>query len=317
MKRFLFITCAFLINIAYVGAQQVEEKVDFSKLKHPLKPFLWKVEGNGLKKPSYLLGSVHLGDPRLLKLHPAAERAFLQADTLATEVTFENNPQEAEQKDEPNITRKSQFNLKADLGLDLYKDVSKELNTISPDLDISFYETKQTWFLVLTLPCMESLLSHHTFMDEHLAKRATKLSKPNWALEPDGDSMDGYKELSVLEVRQALREYLAMQNAARSRGKTLDQEITEAYLLGTKKAMDEFNKRMEPHQVTSKELTEKLDREMDRRDQVMVKSINKKFRSHPDQSHFIIAGCAHFLERERNILKLLREQGYTVSRILK
>ena len=43
---------------------------------HPVKPLLWKIEGKGLSKPSYLFGTIHLGSGPLAKLHPAAEAAF-------------------------------------------------------------------------------------------------------------------------------------------------------------------------------------------------------------------------------------------------
>ncbi len=47
------------------------------------KPFLWKVVA---KSPVYLLGSIHLGKEGLYPLHPAVEKAFASADTLAVEV---------------------------------------------------------------------------------------------------------------------------------------------------------------------------------------------------------------------------------------
>ena len=66
-----------------------------------LQPLLWKVTGRGLAKPSYLLGTVHIGDPRIigtastrnLKTRPVTaspeiNRAYDAADDVYTEVNL-------------------------------------------------------------------------------------------------------------------------------------------------------------------------------------------------------------------------------------
>ncbi len=50
------------------------------------KGLIWKIEKDG-RRPSYLFGTIHLSDPRLLKLKPAAQQAFDTSDTLALEIT--------------------------------------------------------------------------------------------------------------------------------------------------------------------------------------------------------------------------------------
>ncbi|MEP1208509.1 MAG: TraB/GumN family protein [Rhizobiaceae bacterium] len=50
------------------------------------KGLTWKIEKDGLK-PSYLFGTIHLTDPRLLELKPAARKAFDSSSTLALEIT--------------------------------------------------------------------------------------------------------------------------------------------------------------------------------------------------------------------------------------
>jgi len=48
------------------------------------KGLLWKIEQPG-RKPSYLFGTMHLTDPRVLKLPDAAQNAYSGADTVAIE----------------------------------------------------------------------------------------------------------------------------------------------------------------------------------------------------------------------------------------
>ena len=47
---------------------------------------IWKIEKDGLQ-PSYLFGTIHLADPRLLTLKPAVRKAFDESTTLALEIT--------------------------------------------------------------------------------------------------------------------------------------------------------------------------------------------------------------------------------------
>jgi hypothetical protein len=47
---------------------------------------IWKIEKDGLR-PSYLFGTIHLADPRLLTLKPAVRKAFDESSTLGLEIT--------------------------------------------------------------------------------------------------------------------------------------------------------------------------------------------------------------------------------------
>ncbi len=53
---------------------------------------IWKIEKQGLR-PSYLFGTIHLSDPRLLTLNPAAEEAFQSSSTVALEIIEMLDPQ--------------------------------------------------------------------------------------------------------------------------------------------------------------------------------------------------------------------------------
>ena len=50
------------------------------------KGIIWKIEKDGLV-PSYLFGTIHLGDPRVMKLPDAAAKAYASADTIVIEAT--------------------------------------------------------------------------------------------------------------------------------------------------------------------------------------------------------------------------------------
>ena len=48
---------------------------------------LWKIEGNGAPEPSYLLGTLHLPDPRVVDLSPKIKGAVKAVSTVALELT--------------------------------------------------------------------------------------------------------------------------------------------------------------------------------------------------------------------------------------
>ena len=41
-------------------------------------PLLWKISGQGLEKPSYLLGTIHIADPRIIGEESTDEDALLR-----------------------------------------------------------------------------------------------------------------------------------------------------------------------------------------------------------------------------------------------
>lgn len=76
MKRLLALLCLPLLLLACGGepAPQVE----------PSPPFLWEVEGEGTR--AWLLGTMHVSDPRVTTLHPLVEEVLAQAQALSTEI---------------------------------------------------------------------------------------------------------------------------------------------------------------------------------------------------------------------------------------
>lgn len=51
---------------------------------------LWRITGNGLKRPSYLYGTIHITDERVFQLGDSLYAAIENAEGLAIEVNPEN-----------------------------------------------------------------------------------------------------------------------------------------------------------------------------------------------------------------------------------
>lgn len=61
--------------------------LSFSQQKWP-NTFLWRISGNGLSKPSYLYGTIHLQDKRLFQFSDSLYRSLESVDGFALEIDF-------------------------------------------------------------------------------------------------------------------------------------------------------------------------------------------------------------------------------------
>src|SRR4030095_9209600 len=50
------------------------------------KTLLWRIDGNGLKEPSYIYGTMHLNDPRLFELGDSLLHAISSTEGFANEL---------------------------------------------------------------------------------------------------------------------------------------------------------------------------------------------------------------------------------------
>jgi uncharacterized protein YbaP (TraB family) len=142
---------------------------------HPVKPLLWKIEGKGLSKPSYLFGTIHLGSGPLAKLHPAAEAAFEQSDVLYTEIPFDQKTQLGATR---LLLRNDQKTLVQSIGEKLKNRLDEELAAINPQLDSEPFQSLKTWAVAATLPMLKAQIG-----GEQMRKKptASKPWKANWA----------------------------------------------------------------------------------------------------------------------------------------
>ena len=157
-----------------------EEGPDLAALKYPVKACLFKVEGNKLKKPSYLFGTIHLGDPRVLKLHPNAEAAFKASDTFYAEIDLDPG---AQLQVAPLVMRKDAKKLTEAIGPELTNKLNKVLKDINPALSAAPFDALKTWAVAASLPLIESQLMGKAALDAALYQRAMKENKKTGALE--------------------------------------------------------------------------------------------------------------------------------------
>lgn len=283
---------------------------------HPVKPLLWKIEGKGLSKPSYLFGTIHLGSGPLAKLHPAAEAAFEQSDVLYTEIPFDQKTQLGATR---LLLRNDQKTLVQSIGEKLKNRLDKELAAINPQLDSEPFQSLKTWAVAATLPMLKAQIGGEQAMDGTLWQRAEADEKKTDSIETVESQLGVFDAFNEEEQIIMLSETLKMMKEDRLAKKDSMQELIDAYVTGDlqslqktlDKSLDEMRKG--EHKELGERFYKKL---LTDRDASMAEVIVKKLANSPGDCHFFAAGAAHFAD-DKSIRAHLEKAGYKITRIEK
>jgi len=309
----LLLLLPFLLNAQEKPAKPAKiAKVDTTKLKHPVHAALWKVEGNGLEKASYLFGTIHLGGPQITTLHPNAQKAFEAAEILYTEIDLNPGAQIAMA---PKLSRKDGKTFSESVGPDLAKRVNAALKDVNPALSTGPFEGMKTWIITSMLPTLELQLKGEKALDQVLADRAKAADKKTDSLETADSQLKIFDALTEKEQIVMLRETLDMLKTDKEAGKDTTQEMIDLYLTAKPKALGTFVKdQMNRSDIEiDKELSKRLMKVLlDDRNVSMTKSIDEALREATGKSHFFAVGVAHYTGKFA-IQDLLKKEGYTIT----
>lgn len=310
MKLFFRSLCAslFLLPLTFSTAAEAPA--------HPLKPMLWKIEGKGLTKPSYLFGTIHLGSGPLATLHPTAEKAFQACDVLYTEIPSDEKTQLAVTQ---SMVRKDNKTLVQSIGEKLKNQVETELQAINPALDITPFQPLKTWVVAISLPMLKAQLAGEESMDTNLWKRAEEAKKQTDSIETTASQLGLFEQFNEEEHIILLSETVRLMKEDREAKKDSTQILIDAYVSGEvealKKEMDKGIAEMAKgeHKELGERLYQKL---LTDRDRSMAKKIVEKLAATPEKCHFFAAGAAHFAG-DVSIRSHLEKEGYKITRIEK
>lgn len=286
------------------------EKVKVADLKHPVKACLWKVEGKGLKEPSWLFGTIHLGDPRVTTLHPNAEAAFEAADAVYTEIDMSPAAQLAVA---PLMMRSDGKKLTEAIGPKLTKQLNTVLQGINPALNTAVLEPLKTWAVAATLPILELQLQGDQALDAVLYQRAKKDRKSVGALETAKQQMGIFDQFNEQDQQSFLADTLNMMQEDTKKNKTTVDKLLRIYLTGDSTKIARFMKKEMARMDTDPELTKRLMTALlDDRNVGMADKADQFMQADPDQSHFFAVGAAHYTGQAA-IQDLLTKKGYTIT----
>jgi uncharacterized protein YbaP (TraB family) len=291
MKKYT-VLLALIVGFHHLYAQPVIRNKKYPSL-------LWEITGNGLKKPSYLIGTMHVSSKMAFHLPDSFYIALKKADVVA----LETNPEYWQEE----MTR-------YDFGEDDNTDYSDLLRG-GPDeylalntLQFYKYDNKLQRAISSSPSAINSLLyrsygndesdfEEDTYLDMYIFQCGKKLGKRVCGVENYGESMrlmaeayrDGAKDKNKKE-----RSYGDYDQAYSA------DKLQEAYRLGNLDLLDSINK----FNSTSAAFDEKF---LYQRNVIQALSIDSILRSGSEL--FVGVGAAH-LPGDRGVIELLRSRGY-------
>jgi uncharacterized protein YbaP (TraB family) len=284
--NYVSMTGLFLLLAPCLSAQRKTEK------KYPA--LLWEITGKGLKKPSYLFGTMHVSSKLVFHLSDSFYLDIRNADVVALEL----DPQlwqdqlfrmENMQKNLRFYTQGAPNDLvnEKSFQLEKYDDRLKSAFSDEPTIiNGLLYRTYQT----------RADFEEDTYLDLYIYQTGRKLGKLATGVENYFQT-----ERLVMEAAQDM-----MKDKKKKPPDTdgqsayeLERRTQEAYRKGDLDMLDSLEKLMEP----SESYMEKF---LYRRNEIQAASIDSIVKNH---SLFVGVGAAH-LPGKRGVIELLRKKGY-------
>ena len=289
MKRILLIVIAIFPYLILQAQPKIKDK------KYP--SLLWEITGNGLKKPSYLIGTMHVSSKMAFNLPDSFYIALRNAQMVA----LETNP-ETWQED------MSKFDLTGGYGAyGNYTSMPSDYFTINT-LKFYKYDKKVERSLYSNPSTINNLLyrsygnesadfEEDTYLDMYIFQCGKKWGKRIAGVENYGESMklmsEAYKDAAKDKNKKE-----------RSYGDNDEEyaadKLQEAYRSGNLDLLDSINK----YNSFSLAFDEKF---LYKRNEIQANSMDSIIKS--GTSLFVGVGAAH-LPGDRGVIEILRNKGY-------
>lgn len=331
-KLFFLFACALIVSSAHARAESSEvtctphgvnlidglDKKDpklWSELQNEAikmpnhKGIFWKIEKDGLK-PSYLFGTIHLSDPRVIALPEAVTKAYNDADRIVVEATDITDPKaflrvKLEQPELIQFTDGS--TLQSHLPQDQLKEIDKKLE--ARGIILGAVSKMKPWIItsLLALPKCERQrkLDGADFLDEYLITEAQDQGRPVLGLENAVEQLEAMNRLPLdFHIRNLI--------SAAQYGDNIEDamETTIAlYLQGEIGMIMPALRKIVPDSLSEEDydLFQKV--LLTDRNHIMAKRAAPILAS---GGVFVAVGALHLPGKE-GLIELLRAQGYTIT----
>lgn len=297
LKRFLFIAISTLLGTAPAQAQEVQP------IQHPM---LWKIE---VEPPSWLFGTIHIGDPRVLALSETVEDALYDCEALYTELPMDGGLMSGMAR---HMFLPSDRTLKDVVPAALHQRLTAYLERRGQAGMAMMMEKMQVWGVLLTLGTLDFLdeMAAGQPLDGWLYDEGGSMGMEVGGLETMEEQVGVFTAFTLEEQIHLLG--VTMDGLEKSEGEDQSEPLIRAYLEGR---ADEIMDVMEDEELDQDPLYVRLtERLLDDRNRRMVDRIAVKLARTPRKGHFFAVGTAH-MPGENGMVQLLRDKGFTVTRI--
>ena len=283
--------------------------VSFSqKTKLPPKNYpslLWEITGDGLSKPSYLFGTMHVSSKMVFHLSDSFYLGIKKADVVALETDMGTWQDDFSRYDLEGSGFNFDYNLRRgfDGPGDYFTIGTLQFPPYEKLIEMALYSSPAmiNSFLYRTNSDKAVDFEEDTYLDMHIYQAGKKWGKKVCGVENFDRSMELMKEAYV----DASKEKNKKERSFDYDGDFSYSKLEDAYRTGNLDLLDTINK----VNSTSAAFDEKF---LYRRNEIQANSIDSIIKT--KQSLFVGVGAAH-LPGQRGVIELLRKKGYTLRPI--
>ncbi len=273
---------------------------------------LWKIEKTGIK-PSFLFGTMHLTDPRVINLTPEARTAFDRADTVVIESTeiIDQKAAALAMLGRPELIM---FTDQTTLTSLLTKNDAEKLNKglTARGIPLVTVNKMRPWMIssMIALPAceMQRKKGGAPFLDIKLAQDAKAAGKKIDGLETIGEQINAMNSVPMDLQMRSLVEMVAM-------GDKMDdimETMIALYVEGRPGLIMPFMK-----SLSDKGMASMSDEAYGKFEEIMVNARNKVMAARAEKilgegNAFIAVGALH-LPGDKGLVELFRQAGYVVT----
>jgi uncharacterized protein len=281
------------------------------------RPLLWVIEGT---QPSYLFGTIHVPDARVLTLAPSVDRALQASDVLFTEIPMDAATQIGAMG---KMMLPGEQRLRDVVGHALFDRFSRAVARAVPadappgtsTIMLSLFERLKPWAAMAQLSILEympDLMAGRKPLDADLWTRAEAAGKTVAALETLDEQVAVFEAFTAEDQARMLELALEDLEGTRASATSRTQRLVDLYLKGDEAALSaEMNDAMTRDRAL---FTRFLDLALDKRNIVMADRIVSRRAEQPSRVCFFAVGAAHYAG-DSGIISLLRRKGLTVRRM--
>jgi uncharacterized protein YbaP (TraB family) len=281
------------------------------------KPFLWRIDG---ATPSYLYGTVHVPDQRVLELPEVVRRAFEASDVFNAEIPLDDSTQTSMMG---KLMLPPGQDLRKLVGEDVFarigRVIGKALNGKVPpsaaEIFTSMLAPMKPWAVMSQVELIEFLpdiTAGRQPLDAMLYAMADKAGKDLGALETVDEQVAVFESFTTPEQVRMLVTTLDDLESARPGGVSPARELVDLYLEGDlNRLAAEVNKQYPQDEALNKKIVARV---IDERNTKMTAKIAELCAKKPARSYFFAVGALHYAG-ETGILSQLAKKGFKVTRL--
>ena len=268
------------------------------------KPLLWMIEG---QKPSFLYGTIHLPDERVLAIPQLVLNAADSAEALYVEVAPDELASAAAQLILPDGKT-----LQEVLPEDLYKRASGYVQ--SKGLPFMAFQNFKIWVLMVQIEILDYIqqMAVRQPLDLAIYNRAQEAGKEVGGIETLEEQLAVFDDFSEEEQIQLLSEALDQLEENPDKSSSYLEKLLLAYLEGDEDNLHEMLfQEIDKDDPLDQKFVQNLFTDRDRR---MADRIASKLKANPSRSYFFAIGSGHLVGGQ-SVRKRLESRGFRITRL--